>query len=205
MRHLAVLTLIAVAAISPSRAQIMFLPDERVVPEKRPAPVIKKRIIAPVVTASAQPVAASARDIFPRRLRQDELKTLFFTGKSINAHGLDRDTFKITFKTDGGLVRVGKDGQDTQNGKWRFAGDAYCSKWEGRQELCFTVVKDGETYKVVYGTRAVAFWSAPGSVPASAAASAPASQTPFAASANASVLPLKAAPDQNHKQDRDHP
>ncbi len=193
MRHLAVLTLIALAASSPLRAQIMFLPDERVVPTQKPAPVFKKRAIAPVVTASAQPVSTPARDIFPRRLRQDELKTLFFNGKSIDAHGLDRDAFKITFKTDGGLVRIGKDGKDTQNGKWRFAGDAYCSKWDGRAELCFTVVKDNDTYKVVYGTRAIAFWSAP------------ASEAPFAASASANALPLKVAPDQNHKTDRNHP
>jgi hypothetical protein len=101
---------------------------------------------------------------FPRRLDQRAIRARFFDGEPINARALGGELFTVRFHPDGRLVRISRSGEE-RAGRWRFQGDAYCSRWEGnRAESCHTIVEEGQVVRVVRNTRAVATW-ARGSTP----------------------------------------
>lgn len=114
-------------------------------------------------TAATQPEQQPvANPNFPRRLQQADLRSRFFDGRPINARALGGGLFTMVFHPDGRMERTAANGQTT-NGRWRFLGDAYCSRWEGNSaEVCHTVVQEGQTVRVVRNTRAVATWSRDG-------------------------------------------
>jgi hypothetical protein len=134
-----------------AQAQFQLLPGSPA--PARPAPAAK--------TAKPEHEPAT-RGNFPRRMKREEIEALFFTGEPVEATGLGRASFRVTFLKDGMAERLNHKDGTTERGKWRFLGDGYCSKWGKSHEGCYTIVKDGDTYKVVRGTRAVAFWSPPG-------------------------------------------
>lgn len=109
--------------------------------------------------------AAAPATNFPRRLDQRTIRTRFFDGQPLNARALGGALFTVTFFPDGRLQRTSARGEVT-NGRWRFQGDAYCSRWDGnRTETCHTVVEEGTTIRVVRNTRAVATWAREGTPP----------------------------------------
>jgi hypothetical protein len=174
------------AAVTPAAAQLQLTPQEtRRTPQSaptqgRPAPRRgggdaqgarregaegqqrgRRRGAPAAPPAEAEPAATN----FPRRLDQRALRDRFFDGRPINARALGGALFVITFHVDGRMERVDARGQAT-NGRWRFQGDAYCSRWEGnRTETCHTVVQEGEVVRVVRNTRAVATWARGGPAP----------------------------------------
>lgn len=149
MRHL-VFVVLGFLQISAATAQVQLLPGSS-------APRVEQRLPPQNIAA---PVPAQNSN-FPRRLKQSEMQALFFNGLPIEARGLGRDTFTVTFFPNGKAQRVDAASKEKVQGKWYFLHDAYCSKWEKKPESCFTIVKDGDLYKVVRGTRAIAFWTAP--------------------------------------------
>jgi hypothetical protein len=144
--------------------------------------------------ASAAPADPNATSTFPRRLDQRTIRTRFFDGQPINARALGGGLFTLVFHEDGRMERTAANGQVT-TGRWRFVGDAYCSRWDStapaapattpppptpRQrgqrgqgqpaqrsapETCHTVVQEGTTIRVVRNTRAVATWAREGTPP----------------------------------------
>ena len=134
------------------QAQFLLLPDAAPPRQVSPKPVSK----IPKIQREA-----ATHGNFPRRMKREEIEALFFTEAPIEATGLGRASFRVTFYKNGTAERLDHQSGETEQGKWRFLGDGYCSKWGKAHEGCYTVVKDGNVYKVVLGTRAVAFWSAP--------------------------------------------
>lgn len=104
---------------------------------------------------------------FPHRLTQGELRQRFFNGTAIISRGRGSTAlYTIVFAPNGAIERTDGKG-DKVAGRWRFQGDAYCSRWEGeKRDNCYTVVEDGEVIKVVLFTRAIATWSVSGTPPA---------------------------------------
>ncbi len=103
----------------------------------------------------------ATRGNFPRRMKHEEIEPLFFNNRDFEAAGLGRASFRVTFFRNGVAERLDHKSNVVEQGSWRFLGDGYCSKWGSAYEGCYTIVKDGDTYKVVRGTRAVAFWTPP--------------------------------------------
>lgn len=117
-------------------------------------------------TASTEAAAPVTTGNFPRRLPQLEIKTRFFNGEPITSRGRgSANLFTLIFTKDGTIQRTDAKG-DKVLGRWKFLGDAYCSRWTGeKKDTCYTVVEDGEIIKVVFFTRAVATWSRNGTPP----------------------------------------
>lgn len=104
---------------------------------------------------------AQTRGNFPRRLDQRAIRERFVDGQPIASRALGGQIYTLTFFPDGRLERISPQGETTK-GRWRFQGDAYCSRWDGnRTETCHTVVEEGTTVRVVRNTRAVATWTRP--------------------------------------------
>jgi hypothetical protein len=137
------------SGLHPTQAQFQLLPRA---PQAAPRPAAK--------TPKIEREAATHGN-FPRRMKHDEIEALFFTGQDIEATGSGRASFRVTFFKNGQAERLDHKTSETEQGSWRFLGDGYCSKWAKAYEGCYTIVKDGEIYKVVRGTRAVAFWTPP--------------------------------------------
>lgn len=131
-----------------AQAQFQLLP-EHVAPARPPVKIPKPER------------EAATQGNFPRRMKREEIETLFFTGRDIEATGSGRASFRVTFFKNGQAERFDHKTGDIEQGSWRFLGDGYCSKWARSYEGCYTVVKDGDIYKIVRGTRAVAFWTPP--------------------------------------------
>jgi hypothetical protein len=136
------------AGLYSAQAQIQLLP-EAVSPAR---PTVK--------TPKPDRIAATQGN-FPRRMKREEIEPLFFNSRDIEATGSGRASFRVTFFKTGQAERFDHKTNATEQGSWRFLGDGYCSKWAKAYEGCYTIVKDGEIYKIVRGTRAVAFWTPP--------------------------------------------
>ncbi len=147
-RGWAILLLSIVAGTPSARAQIQLVPSWQ--------PMAK-----PIQKAPKAAREASTRGNFPRRMKREDVEALFFNGNPVEAAGLGRASFRVTFFKNGEAARLDNKSGETKRGTWRWLGDGYCSKWEKAHESCYTIVKDGEVYKIVRGTRAVAFWSTP--------------------------------------------
>lgn len=171
-----------VTLAAPAGAQLRLTPGE--VPQSaieaptvQPSP--KRRTAAkPVATEQKQaslnedvqgspPAGPGAQGSFPRRLPQAEIRSRFFNGTPITSRGRGSPLlYTLVFSKDGVIERTDHKG-DKVAGKWKFVGDAYCSRWDGeKKDTCYTVVEDGEIIKVVFFTRAVATWSLNGTPPA---------------------------------------
>lgn len=148
MRFALIVMAVWILGISPVSAQWQLLP-----PVSPPKPTAK---------LPKPEREAATHGNFPRRMKREEIEALFFTGQPVEASGLGRASFQVTFFKDGTAERLNHVNNERKKGKWQFLGDGYCSKWEGSGEGCYTVVKDGDIYKIVRGTRAISFWSAPG-------------------------------------------
>lgn len=134
-----------------AQAQFSILPSN-----PQPAPV------KPVIKAPREPREAATKGNFPRRLKKEEIEALFMIGQPFEARGLGaKINFTVTLFPNGTAKRIDRNDNKEQAGKWRWLGDGYCSTWAGSREGCFTVVKDGDIFKVVRFTRAVAFWKLP--------------------------------------------
>lgn len=153
--------ILAATASGPAAAQLVLTPQETrttpvVRPEARPP---AQRLPPPSGTATMEP---QTRGNFPRRLDQRTIRARFMDGQPIASRTLGGQVYMLTFHQDGRLERVSPQGE-TSNGRWRFVGDAYCSRWDGnRTETCHTIVEEGQTVRVVRNTRAVATWTRPG-------------------------------------------
>jgi hypothetical protein len=124
----------------------------------RPAPRAPARLPRQSGTASTE---AQTRGNFPRRLDQRAIRERFVDGQPIASRALGGQIYTLTFFPDGRLERISPQGETTK-GRWRFQGDAYCSRWDGnRAETCHTIVEEGTTVRVVRNTRAVATWTRP--------------------------------------------
>jgi hypothetical protein len=169
---LAAATLVAVPAL----AQLQLTPQVRQTPAGPPSQASpphrqgesQQGQRRPPLQRQQQPEeqqAAAPTTNFPRRLDQRTIRTRFFNGQPMNARALGGALFTVTFFPDGRLQRTNAQSEVT-NGRWRFQGDAYCSRWDGsRTETCHTVVEDGSVIKVVRNTRAVATWAREGTPP----------------------------------------
>jgi hypothetical protein len=136
------------AGMPPAQAQVQLLPQ----------PAASAR---PTVKTTKPEREAATHGNFPRRMKREEIEALFFTGRDIEATGSGRASFRVTFFKNGQAERLDHKTGDFKQGSWRFLGDGYCSNWARSYEGCYTVVKDGDVYKIVRGTRAVAFWTPP--------------------------------------------
>ena len=180
----AAITLLAGLWLSPAGAQLRLTPGDvpqsaLETPTVRPAPKRadganrKAKTTRDQTQASLNGEAPAAGEQvppaagnFPRRLPQAELKTRFFNGVPIISRGRGSTAlFTLVFNKDGVIERTDAKG-DKVTGKWKFAGDAYCSRWTGeKKDTCYTVVEDGEIIKIVFFTRAVATWALSGTPP----------------------------------------
>lgn len=178
--------LLAQLYLSPASAQLRLTPGEvpqstLEAPSARPVPQTPRRATAAQKEkaakdqkqaalghqdpAAGEPVAPATGN-FPRRLPQAELKTRFFNGIPIISRGRGSTAlFTLVFNKDGVSERTDSKGGKV-TGRWKFAGDAYCSRWTGeKKDTCYTIVEDGEIIKVVFFTRAVATWAHNGTPP----------------------------------------
>ena len=132
--------------VSEVHAQIQLIPPSTLsAPVKKPPRAFKE---------------PDTKGDFPHRLAQKDLQVLFFNGQPIEARGLGGVEFQVTYFSNGQAERLSRKSNEKVKGKWRLQGDGYCSHWEGESEICYTIVQDGDIYKVVRGTRSVAIWSA---------------------------------------------
>ena len=88
-----------------------------------------------------------------KRLSAEELPALFSDGthRGVSASGT---AWTVEYKADGKIY--GKMGNARDSGKWWLKDDQLCRQWgyfgAGEKE-CFTIVKDGETYKYFLGQK----------------------------------------------------
>ncbi len=119
---------------------------------------ISLRIIWPAVSAALllafSPAFAETLDTAAgKRLSAEELPALF----SDRAHRGTSDsgtTWAVEYKADGKMYGKVRDARDS--GKWWLMGDRACREWAslgGGEKVCFTIVKDGETYKYFFGKK----------------------------------------------------
>lgn len=109
--------------------------------------------------AGAAGAEAATNSSFARRLEPRAIRERFFDGQPFNVRAIGGQIFRMTFHPDGRIERTDTQGQ-TVNGRWRFLGDTYCSRWDGNPaESCHTVVEEASVVRVVRNTRAVAVWA----------------------------------------------
>lgn len=82
-----------------------------------------------------------------QRLSSEELMTLF-SGHTHRGETAEGTHFTVEYQADGDMY--GRSGKWTDSGNWSLEGDQFCrrfSSWRDGEKHCFTIVKDGETYK----------------------------------------------------------
>ncbi len=85
-----------------------------------------------------------------KHLKADDLQETFpgitLSGRSRRGH-----PFRVTMHADGKLTAVaGSTDEYTDSGTWRIEEDQYCRKyvkWSGGRDLCFSIVRVGNTFK----------------------------------------------------------
>ena len=109
-------------------------------------------VAATVLIAGAAFAAQSSRQ---------EIKSEFFDGKPFTAATTSGTKFKMTFTTDGKVVREPQDkaGQKGE-GSWKLSKDGFCTTWQGNTATCYTLVNvEKNKWSVVKGATTVAVWS----------------------------------------------
>lgn len=148
----AVIVLLAGLWLSPAGAQLRLTPGDvpqsaletpsaRAAPKHADGANRKAKATRDQTQASLNGEVPTAREQvppatgnFPRRLPQAELKTRFFNGVPIISRGRGSTAvFTLVFNKDGVIERTDAKG-DKVTGKWKFAGDAYCSRWTGEKK-----------------------------------------------------------------------
>jgi hypothetical protein len=117
------------------------------------AAVVGLATLAVVVSMGAGHAAA--------RLTPAQIQSTFFTGQAFTAATPSNVKFKMTFSADGKVARepVGSTGAKGQ-GTWKLSNDGFCTKWQGGQSNCFSVLPNGANkWSVLKGTTIVATWS----------------------------------------------
>ena len=101
-------------------------------------------------------VALAASKLTPK-----EIQTEFFDGKPFTAATTSGTKFKMTFATDGKVIREPQDkaGQKGE-GTWKLSKDGFCTTWQSKTATCYTLVNvDKNKWSVVKGATTVAVWS----------------------------------------------
>ena len=101
-------------------------------------------------------VAYAAQKLTPK-----EIQAEFFDGKPFTAATTSGTKFKMTFGTDGKVVREPQDkaGQKGE-GTWKLSKEGFCTSWREKSSTCYTLVNvDKNKWSVVSGATTVAVWS----------------------------------------------
>jgi hypothetical protein len=101
-------------------------------------------------------VALAASKLSPK-----EIQAEFFDGKPFTAATTSGTKFKMTFATDGKVVREPQDkaGQKGE-GTWKLSKEGFCTTWQGKSSTCYTLVNvDKNKWSVVKGATTMAVWS----------------------------------------------
>lgn len=96
-----------------------------------------------------------------QKLTPAEIKSEFFDGKPFTASTTSGTKFKMTFATDGKVVREPQDkaGQKGE-GSWKLSKDGFCTTWQSKTATCYTLVNvEKNKWSVVKGATTVAVWS----------------------------------------------
>jgi hypothetical protein len=113
---------------SPDARPAQRSPSARQGGEQRRGPGRRGQRQTPAATEAA-PGETAAPSNFPRRLDQRTIRGRFFNGQPINARALGGGLFTLVFHEDGRMERTSPNGE-VRTGRWRFLGDAYCSRWD---------------------------------------------------------------------------
>jgi hypothetical protein len=95
------------------------------------------------------------------KLTPKEIQTEFFDGKAFTAATTSGTKFKMTFSTDGKVVREPQDKAGAKGeGTWKLSKDGFCTAWKGSAQNCYTLVNiEKNKWAVVKGATTVATWS----------------------------------------------
>jgi len=116
-----------------------------------------RAILAGFAAASLLSSAALAAT----KLTPKEIQSEFFDGKAFTAATTSGVKFKLTFSSDGKVIREPQDkaGQKGE-GTWKLSKEGFCTQWKGSASNCYTIVNvDKNKWSVVKGAATVAVWS----------------------------------------------
>ena len=115
-----------------------------------------RAILAGAVAALIAGPAVAATKLTPK-----EIQTEFFDGKAFTAATTSGTKFKMTFSTDGKVVREPQDKAGAKGeGTWKLSKDGFCTAWKGSAQNCYTLVNvEKNKWSVVKGAATVATWS----------------------------------------------
>ena len=110
--------------------------------------------VAAVALLTSAAVAAA-------KLTPKEIQAEFFDGKPFTAATTSGTKFKLTFSSDGKVIREPQDkAGKTGEGTWKLSKDGFCTSWKGSAQNCYTIVNvDKNKWSVVKGAATVAVWS----------------------------------------------
>lgn len=115
-----------------------------------------------VLAGAAVAVVLTGHALAATKLTPKEIQTEFFDGKTFVAATTSGGAkYKMVFTADGTASREpeGRAGQKAQ-GTWKLSKDGYCTAWDGKPAICYTVVQiDKNKWSVVKGATTVAVWS----------------------------------------------
>jgi hypothetical protein len=110
---------------------------------------------------AAMAVLASGAALAAQKLMPKDIQTEFFDGKPFTAATTSGTKFKMTFTADGKVTREPQDKAGAKGeGTWKLSKDGYCTTWQGKASICYTLVNvDKNKWSVVKGATTVAVWS----------------------------------------------
>jgi hypothetical protein len=110
-------------------------------------------VVCTLLTASA---AFAAAPMVP-----SDIQAAFFAGQPFTASTTGGTQFKMTFTTDGKMIRepLAQSGYRSK-GTWKLDAKGFCTTWQNAERNCFTVIPNGENkWSVQKGANVVATWT----------------------------------------------